>query len=464
MEKKLKNGIVRVVFANLINLLVSIFNGFIIPHFLTLSSYADYKTFLLYISYLGIFHLGYVDGVYIRLGGRQLNEISKEDMSDIHNTFFIFQLFITILGIIVSLIINDFYILVAALCLLPINMQILYRLVFQATGEFDKYKKILNSQVIGVFFFNLLMVAFKKNDAKIYAIGYLVISMLVAIYFCNGIRKMFSNTKMTVVRYILVLREYIALGFVIMLGNFMSIWITSIDRLFVKANCTKNDFAYYSFSVSMLKIINVVLGAFSVTLYSHFCEHNASDQVMKIRKLVLVIGSFAISVFFVIRYMIKLLLPNYIPSLDVIMYLISSQIFVVIINSIYLNLYKAFNQQKKYLKIMVKISIISIIANFVLGHLFMNSIISFAYATFITMIIWLVLCQMDFIDYRMQLNEWVYIIFSLLLFFVFSHFYSILGFVGYIGTITFLSFLFHKEEVKMLIEYTVNAFSSSERK
>ena len=50
-------------------------NGFFLPKYLSVESYADYKIFILYISYVGILHLGYVDGVYIKYGGKAIDAI-----------------------------------------------------------------------------------------------------------------------------------------------------------------------------------------------------------------------------------------------------------------------------------------------------------------------------------------------------------------------------------------------------
>ena len=51
---KLSKGIIQVIIANIINLIISIGNGFFLPKYLSVESYADYKIFILYISYVGI--------------------------------------------------------------------------------------------------------------------------------------------------------------------------------------------------------------------------------------------------------------------------------------------------------------------------------------------------------------------------------------------------------------------------
>ena len=46
-----------------------------LPKYLSIETYAGLKTFLLYTSYVGILHFGYVDGIYIRYGGKEKEEL-----------------------------------------------------------------------------------------------------------------------------------------------------------------------------------------------------------------------------------------------------------------------------------------------------------------------------------------------------------------------------------------------------
>ena len=71
------NKALKVILVDCIALLIGIINGFLLPKFLDIESYAYIKTFTLYIAYSGMFHLGFSDGVYILLGGKKLSEVSR---------------------------------------------------------------------------------------------------------------------------------------------------------------------------------------------------------------------------------------------------------------------------------------------------------------------------------------------------------------------------------------------------
>ncbi|MCK4240570.1 MAG: hypothetical protein KAX30_03035, partial [Candidatus Atribacteria bacterium] len=66
---RITEDIIKILSSNLIRLIVGIVSGLLIPKFLGIENYAIYKTFGLYVGYVGILHFGFVDGLYIKYGG-----------------------------------------------------------------------------------------------------------------------------------------------------------------------------------------------------------------------------------------------------------------------------------------------------------------------------------------------------------------------------------------------------------
>ena len=58
-----------VAFSNIIKLISSILIAFVIPNLLGLTNYGYYKVFVLYLTYIGLFHFGFIDGIYLKFGG-----------------------------------------------------------------------------------------------------------------------------------------------------------------------------------------------------------------------------------------------------------------------------------------------------------------------------------------------------------------------------------------------------------
>ena len=87
----MQKGIVAVLIANLVNVAFSLATNFLLPKYLSIESYAGIKEFQLYVSYVGLFHLGFVDGIYLKYGGKTLGkDVDKEFSTDL-STMCIFQ-------------------------------------------------------------------------------------------------------------------------------------------------------------------------------------------------------------------------------------------------------------------------------------------------------------------------------------------------------------------------------------
>lgn len=448
---KLSKGIAEVIVANIINLFISIGNGFLLPKYLSIESYATLKMFLLYTSYIGVLHLGYVDGIYMKYGGMTMSAIDAEKFANEKRILAFFQFGITVSLVLISCFINDLNLLLAAICILPMNMVFFFKFIYQAIGEFREYRRITNLSSVCIFALNLFFLFVVKTDLSIWYIGIqIVISFVVWVYYeiknrTGGICNKISKKEIWI-----CLSENIHLGFIIMLGNFMGLWITSIDRWFVKIFYSVTEFAYYSFAVTMLRLINVVVTAFSITLYNFFCRKPSDEEIVTLRKIVLVIGAAIIAIIFPLEFIIRTYLEEYICALPVIKVLFMVQFVLIEVNAVYLNLYKACNLQRKYLRQMIIITVTAFCLNGLLGYLW-NDIIAYAVATLLTAFLWLFLCQRDLAEYRMSNKEWSFLLIVAVVYLL-SIFLNVwTGMFVFIGWVIACSLLFFFKDIKMLV-------------
>ena len=131
---QLKKDLFKVFSSNFIKLIIGIITGFLVPGFLSLDQYAYFKTFTLYIGYVGILHFGFLDGIYIKYGGKYIDKVDKEELKGEHNFLIIFQLVISIITGSMGFIIKDMLLIVFSVSILPINMQNFFKFLYQALG------------------------------------------------------------------------------------------------------------------------------------------------------------------------------------------------------------------------------------------------------------------------------------------------------------------------------------------
>lgn len=67
--ESLKKSILQVVLAQGVVLLASLLKALVIPSVLTVDGFAYWQIYVLYSGFVGVFSLGFTDGIYLRYGG-----------------------------------------------------------------------------------------------------------------------------------------------------------------------------------------------------------------------------------------------------------------------------------------------------------------------------------------------------------------------------------------------------------
>lgn len=449
--------------ANMITLVISVCSGFLLPAYLSISSYGYYKMFQLYLNFVGMTHLGYADGIYLKYGGEDFENIDKEEISSISSTLRTLQIIFSIGLLLVSLVLKNSLIFFLALSLVPVNLITFYKNLYQATGKFYAYSNLLVLIPVISFILDILLIIFRIDNYLYYILAILISNYI--LYFILEI----NNYKLTK-RFTLLktdfksLVNYIKLGLPLLIGNFISLFITSIDRWFIQMLMTISDFSYYSFAVSIENIFNTCVTAVTTTMYNYLCKLRNVDEVKKIKSYCVVGGVFLISFAFPVKQIILWFLPKYKLSLDVLFILISAHALYFVIKAIYVNLYKARGRQKYYLLQIVLVLIISVFSNYI-GFFFITKTREiFAYATLLTAFFWFWLCHTSEKNIKSDWNEIIYLIVSILIYIIIGHFIDspIIGFIIYIMFLLIWTFLFEKEialSLLLIIKKQINNFN-----
>jgi O-antigen/teichoic acid export membrane protein len=442
----IKKGALYVFYANLLNLAISLFSGFVLPKFLSIETYSSIKLFQLYITYIGILHLGFCDGMYLEHGGKNLDSIDGHDIDNEFKTFKVFQFYVSIIMILFSIIIKNYILLLCSIVILPINVGNYIRNLYSSIGEFKRYSKFTNINTLLIFIVNVILLLIIKSDSSnFYIFSYIIVYFIYWYIIESEYRKLFSlknyNSKYGK-KYLI---KDIKNGFLLMLGNFCSVIFTTIDRLFVNYLLGNIKFAFYSFAVSIENLLNVLITPISTTLYNYFCINNQKEKIVYVKKLLCIFSVAIIISYFPVKFIIEHWLEKYLESIPIILMLFASQYISIIVKCVHFNLYKAKKMQNIYFYKMVFIVFLSVITNLI-GYIIYKSMISIAIATLVTNIIWLIIGEMDFKDYFLSFKEYLYIILELLIFIILGIIKNtILGFVLYFILSLCLTFIMMRD-------------------
>ena len=198
-------NIVKVSFSNIIKLISGILVGLLLPRILGVTDYGFYKTFTLYTSYVGLLMLGICDGIYLKYGGYEYEELPKEKFLLYTRFFCLMEAILSGILITVSIFLlkNDFkYIfLCVSIYLLLTNITGYFQIVSQITSRFSElsFRNFIQSLLVGLsvialwvfnHYFNFLI------NYQVYILIYLCILLLTTLWYLLTYRRLvFGNTN-----------------------------------------------------------------------------------------------------------------------------------------------------------------------------------------------------------------------------------------------------------------------------
>ncbi|MBB6713528.1 oligosaccharide flippase family protein [Clostridium gasigenes] len=395
MKKKNLNNFSYTFIANFINLLGGVISVLLIPKFLNIDEFAYLKIFTLYLTYVGIFHFGFNDGIYIRYGNYDYDDLEKKKVSANFKFLVIVQTLISVSVMLIALfiikepLVSNIW-LVIAINIFLVNVSGFLSFISQVTKEFKLYAR---SMIIGkvTYIVGIVVVIFLGNKSHIIFMWLTTLgNALTALILILRYRELILTKSEKIKNVIGDIKENYKIGFFIMIGNFVSLALLGLDRIFVEKLFTLQEFAMYSFAFSVITMFYMISNTLATVVYPYitrFKKEELGECYVVIKNSCNFILAVTISGYFVIDIFVRMVLPDYIDSIEIIRILtptilISGQISVTVINY-----YKAMKFNKEYIKNNVIALILALILNIV-AYLIFKTPESIAWASLGTFIIW----------------------------------------------------------------------------
>ena len=176
----------------------------------------------------------------------------------------------------------------------------------------------MNLTTISTFALNMvLLFVFRTDSVFWYIAGYVVLYFLIWIVLDVYFRKNHTLQKGALFSFKSFLSN-IKAGFLLTLGNLSSIFLTSMDRWFVKALMDTLAFAQYSFAVSVENFLNLAITPVTTTLYNYFCRVSDEEEHRKVFNYVAVFATIIPAAAFPVKFILEVFLTKYIDSAAVV--------------------------------------------------------------------------------------------------------------------------------------------------
>jgi len=406
-KRTIKN-LVMVLFSNVFAILSGILVGFIIPKMMEVSGYGYYKAFSLYTSYIGLLHLGFIDGIYLKLAGTKYEAFNKEKFR--FYCRFLFGLQIIMMAIVCSISLfflstYYFYILLfVALDVLAVNFITYYEFISQITLRF----KLISLRNIIRNTINILAIVslwLYHSICDVYINPLIYIGIVVAINYLMALWYLFSYKELSFGKAAKFseckqeIKMYFTVGMQLLLANIIGQLMFVADQQVVNIFFPNEEYATYAFAYTMINLITIATSAISGVLYptlKTMSNETIKHDYGRLNAYLLMFVAFCLIIYFPLDWFIHTFLDKYVSSLKIFIIILPGVLISSSIAVIKYNCYKTFNMVRRYFFISLIMLGVAIASDVACYFIFRNTE-SISIVSLVVLFIWYMLVESYFI-------------------------------------------------------------------
>lgn len=309
--------------SNLLSLFVSTLVVLIVPKLIGVEDYGYWQLYIFYTSYIGFLHFGWNDGIYLRYGGEEYRDLDKKLFFSQFYMSLALQLLIGLIIFVSTCIwVNDanrsFVGQMTAIALIITNARYMLLFILQATNRIKSYARItmLDRCIYVIIIVFLIVMGFREYKLMILAdLAGKGISFVFAIYCCKDIvvRRVtdfyFSVHEMIV---------NISVGSKLMLSNIASKLVVGTVRLGIERTWDIETFGKISLTLSISNMVMLFINAVGIVIFPvlrRTDEKSLPGIYVTMRDFLMIVSLGVLMVYYPLKYVLCLWLPDYAESL-----------------------------------------------------------------------------------------------------------------------------------------------------
>ena len=321
MNTKFKNILENITYtftANILTMLISVIMTLILPKFLGVTDYSYYQLYIFFVSYVGFFHFGWIDGIYLKIGGMEYSDLEK---SNYVTQFWMLNALEIIIAAIISIfalftiknIDKSFILIATSVCGIITILRTYLLFILQSTNRIKEYAKYTRLDRFIYFVLVIFFLFLGFNNYKI--ILYIdIFSKLVALILCVNKMKDIVFGKLNISKNILFeIFENISIGIKLMLANIASTLIIGVIRFGIQRNWDIETFGKISLTLNISNLLMTFINAVAVIMFPLLRREEESNlpRIYTILRNTLMIFLYMMLIFY---YPIKLILSTWLPQ------------------------------------------------------------------------------------------------------------------------------------------------------
>lgn len=338
-------------------LIVSVLRALILPKFLSVEGFGYWEVYWFYTTWCGLFCLGYNDGIYLKYGEYNYNQLPMKTLRSSTRIFTILLLSFSIISVLAVCFFVDnsdtsFALIFAALDIIVLGISGLCIYIFQITNQFKKYSfySIIDKVIVLATIFVLL--AINKNNFRYIIVADFISKLLVLLFMTYKTKELFIGETVEINESMRFMWDTMTVGVKLLIANLMSMMLIGAGKFIVQIFGNIEDFARYSFGISITGLVLTAVTAFSLVLYpavKRASRERHPSLFMKINSFTRFFGLSAILLYFPVYYLVGVIYPQYesvLSYLNILFALIFIQCKISILDNTF---YKALREEKSML-------------------------------------------------------------------------------------------------------------------
>ncbi|MCD8235926.1 MAG: polysaccharide biosynthesis protein [Prevotellaceae bacterium] len=337
-----------------LQLLRSILISLILPKIMGVEDFGFWQLFIFYTQYGGFLHMGLIDGMYLREGGKHYEDLDYRQLGVQLRYFIIWQSAIILpfiyLGITNSDTNRTFVIIASCVYVIVNNIMTYLMYVLQAVNRIKESS--IGKTVITILFVLLVIIllTLKTNDFKPYIIGYIFCYLCAQLYYVVKTREIIASVfSKSMAEYKYVFVENLKSGIILMFSNISGMLILGIARFAVDQTWGIKVFSIVSFALMFVNFFLMFVNQASMVLFpelKRWDNKKINAFYDKGRNALSMVLPGALVMYYPITILIHYWLPKYDVSVEYLVYLLPICIFDSKMNLLCNTLFKVYNKIK----------------------------------------------------------------------------------------------------------------------
>lgn len=309
--------------SNLITLMVSTLVTLVVPRLIGVEDYGYWQLYMFYSTYVGFFHFGWNDGIYLRYGGESYKSLNKDKFFSQFIQLFIVQLIFALILVIFASFYAEgpdrtFIFQMLALDMIILNVRYMFLFTLQATNLIKKYAVIMVTDRLLFIGIVLLLLLLGSRDYHL-MIAADILSKLISLFFGMYYCREFVFRKVS--SFKLDIKESwnnINVGIKLLLANLASKLIIGIVRFGIERQWDVETFGRVSLTLSISHFMMVFITGIGVVVYPILRRTSKAKLPLiydLMRNFLMIISLSLLIFYYPARVILSAWLPDYAESL-----------------------------------------------------------------------------------------------------------------------------------------------------